>query len=233
MRPGVGRPTAAAAVDTVIVGAGPAGLAAGYRLFGSGDQLRIYESGSDVGGRTRSADLAGERVNTGAMFVYLGTDTSKLCRELDIATVPVTPPTFGVSRAGQTVLARTDDELIDALDLPVLAARQLGDVLATVRTEYQAHSDGQAGLAASSTELAHVSFTDHLGQLHPTVDGILRNIVQGGSTATPEALSAQYALRYVSSYVVRAPGHREYIPLAACKKSRDSLRHGCRRGYSI
>jgi protoporphyrinogen oxidase len=208
-----------APIDTVIVGAGPAGLAAAYRLSGRGDQVRVYESSDDVGGRTRSADVAGERINTGAMFVYVGTETSALCRELNITTVPVTPPTFGVSRAGRTVLARTDGELVEALGLPPVASRQLADVLTTIRDEYHAFAD-QDGLATSSSQLAHVSFAEHLGQLHPAVDGILRNIVQGGSTAAPEALSAQYALRYASSYLVRAAGHRDYIPLGMQEISR-------------
>ena len=198
-------------VDTVIIGAGPAGLAAAYRLVETDLTVKVFEALGEVGGRTRSATVAGERINTAAMFVYVGTESHALCHELGIATVPVSPPSFGVARAGTTVLAQDDDGLVDALDLSPVAAAELRKVLRDIRYEYESYTNG-AGLSSHSEKLAGISFAEHLGVLHPDLDGILRNLVQGGSTATPEALSAQYGLRYCSSYLVRDAGHREYIP---------------------
>ena len=90
-------------VDVAIVGAGPAGLGAAYRLRESGLAVKVFEELDHVGGRTRSATVAGEVVNTGAMFVYVGTESEAICRELGIETVPVTPATFGVSFGERTV----------------------------------------------------------------------------------------------------------------------------------
>ncbi len=199
------------AVDTAIVGAGPAGLAAAYRLAHTGRTTRVFEALGEVGGRTRSATVAGERINTAAMFVYVGTESHALCQELGIATVPVTPPSFGVARGGRTVFARDDDGLIDSLELCPRAAAELRNMLRDMRNEHTAYTSS-AGPSSRSEALAGISFAEHLGALHPDLDGILRNLVQGGSTATPEVLSAQYGLRYCSSYLVRAAGHREYIP---------------------
>jgi protoporphyrinogen oxidase len=198
-------------VDTVIIGAGPAGLAAAYRLTETDRTVRVFEALGDVGGRTRSATVAGERINTAAMFVYVGTESHALCHELGIATVPVTPPSFGVAQNGRTVLAQDDAGLVDALNLPQDASVELRKVLRDIRDEYDSFTDS-GGLSSRSEQLAGISFAEHLGDLHPDIDGILRNLVQGGSTATPEVLSAQYGLRYCSSYIVRAAGHREYIP---------------------
>lgn len=198
-------------VDVAIVGAGPAGLGAAYRLRESGLTVKVFEELDHVGGRTRSATVAGEVVNTGAMFVYVGTESEAICRELGIETVPVTPATFGVSFGGRTVIAREDADLIKWLDLPEDAKAELARVMRDVREEYEAYTGG-AGLTEASRRLAEVSLSDHLGKLHPAVDGIVRNAVRGGSTADPDVLSAQYALRYFASYLVRAAGHRRYLP---------------------
>jgi protoporphyrinogen oxidase len=197
--------------DVVIVGSGPAGLGTAYRLLSSGLRVSIVEKTSDVGGRTRSVRVADEVVNTGAMFVYVGTETERLCEELAVPTVPVSPATFGVHVDGRTVLARTDDELLDQLGLPPEATAQLARVMQEVRREYETYI-GAHGLTPESRQLAEVTYSQHLGDLHPTVQGIVDNAVTGGSTASPQELSAQYALRYFASYLVRASGHRRYIP---------------------
>ncbi|CDX33236.1 hypothetical protein MPLDJ20_20215 [Mesorhizobium plurifarium] len=46
----------------------------------------------------------------GAMFVYVGTESEAVCRELGIETIPVSPASFGVSIGGETVVARDDEE---------------------------------------------------------------------------------------------------------------------------
>ena len=81
--------------DVVIIGAGPAG-------------------------RTRSVDAAGERVNTGAMFVYTDTESHRVRDELGIETFPVEPDTFGVRN---TVLGGSTAE---PEDLSARYARSVG-----------------------------------------------------------------------------------------------------------
>jgi protoporphyrinogen oxidase len=206
-------------VEVVVIGGGPAGMLAAYRLTNLGLSVRGFEASSEVGGRTYTALVAGEAVNTGAMFVYVGTESEAICDELGVQTVPVTPATFGVHLGGRTVLAREDAELLAGLDLPAEAAAQLERVMREVRAEYDAYT-GAGGLTAESVRLSRTTFTDHLGPLHPAVDGIIRNTVTGGSTASPDELSAQYALRYFASYLVRAKGHRRYIPLGMQEMSR-------------
>ncbi len=198
-------------IDVAIIGAGPAGLSAARRLTGSGCSVRVFEQNAEVGGRTRSVEVAGEVVNTGAMFVYVGTRSAELCNELGVETVAVSPRTFGVHQRGLTVLAYDDQQLIDGLGLPANASAQLASLLREVRSEYETYT-GSAGLNAKSEQLARVSFSEHIGGLDPAVQAIVRNAVRGGSTADPDDLSAQYALRYFASYLVRAAGHRRYIP---------------------
>ena len=209
--------------DVVIIGGGPAGMLTAYRLSRQGLAVQLYEATSEVGGRTHSAVVAGETVNTGAMFVYVGTESAALCDELGVETVPVEPKSFGVHQAGRTVIAADDAALLQGLDLPADATAQLARVLAAVRAEYLAYTDG-TGLAAESQLLSTMTLAEHLGPLHPAVEAIVRNAVTGGSTADPDELSAQYALRYFASYLVRAAGHRRYIPLGMQEISNALLR---------
>ena len=198
-------------VDVAIIGAGPAGLVTAYRLRNSGLSVKVFEALDHVGGRTRSARIGGDMINTAAMFVYVGSESEAICREMGLETVPVTPRTFGVNCNGRTVVAREDRELLDGLDLPAEAREQLDRVIREVRKEYAAYM-GSAGLTEESKRLATVTLSEHLGPLHPLVEGIVSNAVKGGSTADPRDLSAQYALRYFASYLVRAAGQRLYLP---------------------
>jgi phytoene dehydrogenase-like protein len=198
-------------VDVLIVGAGPAGLAAAYHLRDSGLRIAVLERNETVGGRTLTATLSGVPVNTGAMWVYVGTESEAMCQALGIETLPVSPPTFGVHLAETTVLSRDDDELIAGLPLESEAQRQLERILASVREEY-ARGASTAGLNPESDKLSEITLADQLGEVDSAVWEIVRNAVTGGSTADPADLSAQYALRYFASYLVRSDDHRRFIP---------------------
>jgi len=50
---------------TIIIGAGPAGLACGYELVKKGKDVEIFESSPFIGGMARSFDLWGQRVDIG------------------------------------------------------------------------------------------------------------------------------------------------------------------------
>ena len=204
-------PSHADRLDVAIIGAGPAGIVAAHRLVQSGLSVRLFEQLDRVGGRTRCATIANEVVNTGAMFVYVGSESAAICAELGIAAVPVSPKTYGIHLGDRTVIARDDAELLDGLALPAEARADLDRVIREVRAEYDAYTN-QSGLSAASKRLASISMSEHLGPLHPLVQAIVDNAVKGGSTADPRDLSAQYALRYFASYLVRAVGHRLYLP---------------------
>lgn len=53
----------------VVVGAGPAGLSAAYRLANAGVRVTVLEAENGVGGRTRSERVGEFTVNTGAHFL--------------------------------------------------------------------------------------------------------------------------------------------------------------------
>ena len=53
----------------VIVGAGPAGLAAAHRLASAGIKVTVLEASNAIGGRTRSERVGDFTINTGASFL--------------------------------------------------------------------------------------------------------------------------------------------------------------------
>lgn len=198
-------------VDVVVVGAGPAGLGVARELARRGLDIAVLEKLGDVGGRTRTISLGGERVNTGAMWLYTGTRSEEVSQELGLETVAVIPTTYGVHHHGRTVIARDDSDLVAGLALGEAASAELSALLANIRREYAAMAVG-GGLSEESQRLAETTFTDHLGMLHPDVMAIVENAVVAGSTTRPEKLSAQYALRYFASYLVQSADHRRYLP---------------------
>lgn len=71
----------------VIVGAGPAGLAAAHRLAAAGVKVTVLEASNAIGGRTRSERVGEFTVNTGASFLTTFYDaTLALLRTLAIGT---------------------------------------------------------------------------------------------------------------------------------------------------
>jgi protoporphyrinogen oxidase len=52
-------------MKVAIIGAGPAGLTAGYQLAMAGHEVAVFEAGDAVGGMARSLDLWGQRVDLG------------------------------------------------------------------------------------------------------------------------------------------------------------------------
>lgn len=76
----------------VVVGAGPAGLAAAYRLANAGLRVTVLEAANAIGGRTRTERVGDFTVNTGASFVASFYDaTLALLRELRLETLAPNP----------------------------------------------------------------------------------------------------------------------------------------------
>lgn len=76
----------------VIIGAGPAGLTAAYRLANAGLRVTVLEAENAIGGRTRTERVGGFTLNTGAGFIASFYDvTLALLRELHIETQSLNP----------------------------------------------------------------------------------------------------------------------------------------------
>ena len=72
----------------VIVGAGPAGLAAAQRLHAAGVKVTVLEASNAIGGRTRSERVGDFTVNTGASFLTTFYDyTLALLKTLGLETI--------------------------------------------------------------------------------------------------------------------------------------------------
>lgn len=72
----------------IVVGAGPAGLSAAFRLANAGVRVTVLEQDARVGGRTRSEHVGGFIVNTGATLIPgFSRSTLALLRELNLAVV--------------------------------------------------------------------------------------------------------------------------------------------------
>jgi phytoene dehydrogenase-like protein len=72
-------------VDAVVVGGGPAGLAAAARLARSGASVLVLERSSALGGRAASYSEEGITLNQGAHALYLGGPAARTLRELGVA----------------------------------------------------------------------------------------------------------------------------------------------------
>lgn len=78
----------------IVVGAGPAGLSAAYRLANAGLRVTVLEAANAIGGRTRTERVGNFILNTGASFVATFYDaTLALLRELRLDAMAPYPQT--------------------------------------------------------------------------------------------------------------------------------------------
>jgi protoporphyrinogen oxidase len=209
-------------LDVAIIGAGPAGLMAGYRLRDL--ELAVYEAAPFVGGRTHSVNIGGEWANTGAQFVYLDTESHRICQELGVEVRPVEPSTVSCHYRGITIVASDADELIAQLPIAPEAKRDLTNVFDRIRQVYPTYVEH--GLTENSKELQGVTFSEFVGGVHPEAAEFLDMSVLGSSATLPALLSARYAMRYYVSYFVCDGKHRGFIPTGMdtiSHRLRDSL----------
>ncbi|MFI5953834.1 flavin monoamine oxidase family protein [Cryptosporangium sp. NPDC051539] len=195
-------------LDVAIIGAGPAGLRVAQRLRGTGAAIRVFEKLPDVGGRTATETVDGVRINTGAMFVYRGTKTDELCRELGISYEPVEPRTFGMHVEGRTVLGRRAEDLADLLPISDAAKNDVKQLVESLSAAYRAHGKDLAG----ADHLATISLSDFLGPLGDEARELIWSAVAGACVGTPDELSAKFGLRYLASFLVRDSASRGYVP---------------------
>lgn len=176
-------------LDLAIVGAGPAGLRIAQQLRASGARLRVFEELSGIGGRTATQVVDGVHVNTGAMFVYRGTNTDKLCAELGIGYEPVEPRTFGIHINGKTVLGTRSDQLADALPISVEAKDDMRRLVDSLSLAYAEHGADLTG----ADHLSTVSLSEFIGPIGDEARSIIWSAVAGACVGTPDELSANSA----------------------------------------
>ncbi len=195
-------------LDLAIVGGGPAGLRVAQQLRDTGANIRVFEALSETGGRTASRVVDGVRMNTGAMFVYLGTHTDKLCGELGIDYEPVEPRTFGIHIDGKTVLGTRSEDLADMLPLSDEARADIRRLVDSLSAAYHEHGRD----LAHADHLADMSLSDFIGPIGEEARGIIWSAVAGACVGTPDELSAKFGLRYLASFLVRDSTNRGYVP---------------------
>lgn len=83
--------------DTVIVGGGPAGLAAATFLARAGRRVTLFEQASETGGRARSQEQAGFQINLGPHALYRNGAGVRVLRELGVAFNAGVPPQSGLA----------------------------------------------------------------------------------------------------------------------------------------
>lgn len=195
-------------LDLAIIGGGPAGLRIAQQLRGTGASIRVFEKLSEVGGRTASKVVDGVHVNTGAVFVYLGTDTDKLCAELGIDYEPVEPLTFGIHIDGKTALGNNSEDLADMLPVSDEAREDIRRLVASLSAAYTEHGKD----LADADELAKISLAEFIGPMCDEAKEIIWSAVAGACVGTPDELSAKFGLRYLASFLVRDSSSRGYVP---------------------
>ena len=87
--------------------------------------------------------------------------------------------------------------------------RALWDVLRRFRADYEKYA--AHGLTEESDELAGIGMLEYLGDLPQEVVDFLGVISLGGCMTHPQELSARFGMRYVASYLLRDPEHRNMI----------------------
>ncbi len=209
--------------DVVIVGGGPAGLAAAYHLERGGLSAVVVEETDRLGGRALTVDVQGQPINLGAMFVYSGTPSHDLALSLGVPLVPFEPASFGIHVNGETVVANDNAELVANLPLPQASKDALSAFMERASKEYFNNTSG-GQLRPVSKDYGDMSAQAQLDGLPAEVQEILEAAIRGGSVARPSELSATYALRYFASYVVHEKKNRmfarngmESIPAALAK----------------
>ncbi|WP_427132225.1 flavin monoamine oxidase family protein [Pseudarthrobacter sp. S9] len=195
--------------DVIVIGAGPAGLAVAYYLRDLDLDIQVLEGSGDIGGRTRSVDLAGAPVNTGAMFIYRGTRAEALALELDQVTSPFRPETYGVHIDGVTSVARSTAELVGKLPLSSESRKALADFMEGLSREYMANVSGGT-IKDTAAGLVSETVAARLVGLPEAARRVIETAVRGGSVGDASQLSAKYALRYLASYIAHEDNSRLY-----------------------
>src|SRR5262245_9213907 len=82
--------------NTIVIGGGPAGLSASALLARSGAAVTVLERAPALGGRARTMDRAGYRLNLGPHALYLAGPAAAVLRDLGVRWSGRTPGNAGL-----------------------------------------------------------------------------------------------------------------------------------------
>lgn len=163
-------------LESVVIGAGPAGLTAAFRLQQAGVDVHMFEREQRVGGRVLSSQWSQRyHVNHGAQFLVgrpdVETPTMRLARELGVATRPFMDAPLASFEQARWTVGETQAEYGARLAWPLLAklsmwltSRRMNRYAQALLREAQ--SDGARPV---QSRLDSMSFAALLGRPHRKV----------------------------------------------------------------
>ena len=175
--------------DTIIVGAGLAGLTAATHLAQSGRRPLVLERNSELGGRARTDDLDGWLFNHGGHALYRDGIGHQALRALGVEVSGDAPPLTGgqlIIGDKATVLPIDARRLIQTRALSAGGKLQFGKLMATL-----------GKLDASS--YADVTVDDWLGKYRPDVQAVAKAFVRLSTySGATDVMSADAAISQLS-----------------------------------
>ncbi|MFD8753281.1 NAD(P)/FAD-dependent oxidoreductase [Kitasatospora sp. NPDC059577] len=167
------------AVEVIVVGAGPAGLACALDLTAAGREVLVLEASDDVGGRMRTDVVEGFRLDRG--FQVFNTSYPQVRRRVDLGALRLRPFTPGFLLAD----GRRSRRLLDPTRRPAQALGLLPDGPLPLRDLATVGLLGlcDAALPAAVLKRAPETTTERAlrraGVSRRTVDGVLRPFLAG------------------------------------------------------
>jgi phytoene dehydrogenase-like protein len=127
-------------MKTIVIGGGIAGLVGAVKLARAGNAVTLFEK-AELGGRGRSPDLGGRRVNLGAHALYRAGAAAAELKALGIKWKGVPPPSSGVFVIDRGELLPLATRAIGLTTSPLLDGARFGFLRAMVEVERAKSSD--------------------------------------------------------------------------------------------
>jgi len=162
-------------VDAIVVGAGLAGLTAARGLVGAGLHVRVLEAADDVGGRLRTDQIDGFRLDRG--FQVVCPAYPALAREFDVDALDLRPFSRGLGVLSNQIVYRIgpDPSVVGALRIRLLSLRDAA-ALARLTT---LDAVGPAGRLKHRSDRTTHNELRAAGLSERAIDAVLRPMLSG------------------------------------------------------
>ncbi|RRQ23793.1 protoporphyrinogen oxidase [Guyparkeria sp. SCN-R1] len=201
-------------IDTLIIGAGASGLAAGWALARGGQRVTVLEAGDTPGGNIQSRRDGEWQIEIGPNTLMVKPPLYRLLRELDLTDEAIFAGEAGKKRyiaKGKRVLALPTHPL-NAPFNPLLGPRSIGRIL---REPWVGRGAGEETLAQFVERRLGRNILDYL--VDPFVSGVY--------AGDPARLSVQAAMPKLAA-MEREHGSLIRGGLAAMKRAKQERREG-------